>query len=381
MMPNIYLDYNATTPVDQRVLKAMLPYFSEQFGNASSTAHRFGWDAQEAIDLARRQVAKAIGAKASAIYFTSGATESISLALCGYFEANKHRANHIITCATEHSAVLETCAYLEQNGASVTYLPVNELGHPDLEQLKSSITEQTLLICLMMANNETGTLTDMQAVSAVAKGAGVPLMSDLTQAVGKVPVAVNDLGIDLAVFSAHKIYGPKGVGALYVHPRLTIQPRTFGGKHESGVRPGTQNVPGVVGFGKACELAEQHLDANIHHLQQLRDLLEQALEKRLKLVVNGDLEARLPNVTNVSIAGIDAQRLIGALSTVAVSRGSACASNVARPSHVLEAMGLETSRSLQAIRMSVGLPTTREEVLMAVERIQKAVEYLTLATR
>ncbi|RED92207.1 cysteine desulfurase family protein [Marinoscillum furvescens] len=377
MTPNIYLDYHATTPVDHRVLEAMLPFFSEHFGNASSGYHRYGWDARECVEHAREQVARSIGVSQASIYFTSGATEAINLGLRGYYEANKQRANHIITCATEHSAVLETCTALEQLGARVTKLGVDAHGQPDLQQVVDLLSEDVLLVCIMLANNETGTLADIQQISDLAHAKGVPVMSDITQAVGKMEVGLPQLGVDIAAFSAHKVYGPKGVGALYVRPGISLAPQTYGGGHERNLRAGTLNVPGIVGFGKACELASKNLTENVRHLGTMRDKLENELVTQLGCTVNGDKNNRLPSVTNLTFPDLDAERLLRALSTVAASRGSACKQTVAEPSHVLRAMGLTDSAALGAVRFSVGLPTTDEEITLAIDRICNAYKALT----
>ncbi|MFM7838999.1 MAG: cysteine desulfurase family protein, partial [Chitinophagaceae bacterium] len=326
----VYLDHNATTPCDPRVVEVMLPYFTKNFGNAASRNHPFGWIAEEAVDYAREQVARLIGADPKEIIFTSGATESDNLALKGIFDMYSAKGNHIITCVTEHKAVLDTCKHLEKQGASVTYLPVQPDGRVDLNQLEGAITPQTILIAIMYANNETGTLQPVREISAIAKKHGVLFFTDGTQAVGKIPVDVQKDGIDLMAITAHKMYGPKGVGALYVrrkNPRVKVTAQMDGGGHERSMRSGTLNVTGIVGFGKACELAMQEMEQDAKRLSKLRDKLEKALLGLEEAYVNGSAEHRLPHVTNISFKYVEGEGLMmGFNKNIALSSGSACTS-------------------------------------------------------
>ncbi|MEM9337419.1 MAG: cysteine desulfurase family protein [Bacteroidota bacterium] len=375
----IYLDNNATTPVDPRVLEEMLPFFTEKFGNASSIHHPFGWDAEEAVTHAREQAAELIGAKPNAIYFTSGATEAINLALKGVYEANKTDKNHIITCQTEHRAVLDTCAYLENQGCRVTYLSVDEAGVIDLQELANSITAQTLLVSIMHANNETGVIQPLQKIADLVKEKGALFMTDATQSVGKVPFDVNELPIDLAVFSSHKMYGPKGAGALYVSKKSTIKiaPYLHGGGQEKDLRPGTLNVPGIVGFGKACELCLLERENESEQLTHLRDRLESSLLKLEGVVVNGHPTHRLPHVTNLSFSSVEGgSPFIRALKGLAVSQGSACLSNTMEPSHVLKSMGVSNKLALSTIRFGIGRFNTTEEIDEAIRIVTRALEEL-----
>lgn len=361
----IYMDYNATTPCDPQVVEAMLPWFTENFGNAASRTHAYGWQAEEAVKLAREQVAQLIGATPDEIVFTSGATESVNLALKGAFDMYARKGNHIITVATEHKAVLDTCKHLEKVGAEITYLPVDENGIITIDELRAAIKPSTILIAVMYANNETGVIQLIKEISVVAKENGVLFFSDATQAVGKIPVNVISDGIDMMAFNAHKIYGPKGVGALYVRrrdPRVKLTALIDGGGHEKGMRSGTLNVPGIVGFGKACELCEENMAAEAGHLKLLRDKLEAGLSG----VVNGKNTARLSHVTNISFG----EQLISAINKeVAVSSGSACTSALIEPSYVLKAMQVEDEAAFNSIRFSLGRFTTEEEIDYVIKKI------------
>ncbi len=362
----IYLDHNATTPVDAPVLEAMLPYFTEKYGNAASTAHRFGWVAGDAVELARERVAKVLNCEPSEITFTSGATESINLALKGVFELYQIKGKHIITVATEHKAVLDVCKGLEQKGAKVTYLPVDKDGLISLKELENAITPETILVCVMMANNETGVIQPIKEIGALCKSKGVLFMSDITQAAGKLPVVMQALGIDIAPLSAHKIYGPKGVGAIYLRrrgPRVKLAPLIEGGGHENGLRSGTLNVPGIVGLGMAAELANNNLCNYHQNSLLLRTKLENALLALPEASLNGHLTLRLPNTINISFGGIRAGGLLKTLSdTVAVSSGSACTSALMESSYVLKAMGVSDDLAYNSIRFSIGKDTTEAEI-------------------
>jgi cysteine desulfurase len=361
----IYLDNNATTPMDPRVLEAMIPFFTKYFGNAASSSHSFGWEAEEAVEKAREQVAELINAEPNEIVFTSGATESDNLALKGIFERYAAKGNQFITVQTEHKAVLDSCAHLAKMGAEITFLPVKKGGLIDLTELENSIKATTILICVMYANNETGVLQPIRDISAIAKKHSVLFFSDATQAVGKIPVDVIGDGIDLMAFSAHKMYGPKGVGALYVrrkNPRVRITAQIDGGGHEGGIRSGTLNVPGIVGFGKACELCRIEMQNDSQKTKILRDKLENELLKK-GAEVNGNRQQRLPNVSNMSFKNINAADLIGNLSgKIALSSGSACTSATHQPSFVLKALGLSNERALSSLRFGLGRFTTEEEI-------------------
>lgn len=376
----IYLDYNATTPFDPRVLEEMLPYFTNQFGNAASRTHAYGWVAEEAVTIGRERVAKLIGADPSELIFTSGATEAVNLALRGVYETYQSKGNHIITYQTEHKAVLDTCAYLEKQGATVTYLPVQSNGLPDLSLLEKTIQADTILIAAMYANNETGVLLPVKEIAAIAKKAGVLFFSDATQAVGKVQVDVLKDDIDLLALSAHKIYGPKGVGALYVrrkNPRVKLSPILYGGRHEKGLRSGTLNVPGIVGLGKACEICRLEMEQDRLRIQQLRDQLLNGLLELGCTTLNGEKDHLLPQVANVSFDIPGAAQLIGQLSKyIAVSSGSACTSASAEPSHVLKAMGLKDELATGSIRFSLGRFTTEEEIVEGLTKIRQVVHDL-----
>lgn len=373
----IYLDHNATTPCDPRVLEAMLPYFTNQYGNAASRNHPFGWQAEEAVDYAREQVAKLIGADPKEIIFTSGATEGDNLAIKGVFDMYASKGNHIITCATEHKAVLDTCKHLEKHGAEVTYLTVKPDGRIDIAELEAAIKPTTILISIMYANNETGTIQPVGQISALAKKHGVLFFSDAVQAVGKIPVDVLKDGIDLMTFTAHKMYGPKGVGALYVrrkNPRVKVTAQMDGGGHERGMRSGTLNVPGIVGFGKACELAMQEMDADAARLSKMRDKLEKALLSLEEAYVNGSIEHRLPHVTNISFKYVEGEGLMmGFNKSIALSSGSACTSASLEPSYVLKALGLGDDLAHSSLRFGLGRFTTEEQIDYTIDAVTKTV--------
>lgn len=374
---NIYLDYNATTPVDKRVLDAMLPYFTEKFGNASSD-HIFGWDAGEAVEFAREEVSNLINCKPTEITFTSGATEASNLALFGFCERNSSKGKHIITCKTEHNAILDTMQALEKKGFQIIYLDVDAEGNLDLEELKDAITSETILVCLMLANNETGLIHPMAEIEKIVHEKGVKLMSDITQAVGKIPLNLKGLNIDLTIFSSHKIYGPKGIGALYINKKskVEIAPKFFGGGQEKGMRPGTLNVPGIVGFGKAAEIASVEMQKESIRVLKLRNKLEELLEEIDDVHINSKNADRLPNTTNISFENIDGNQLIRKLNSLAISRGSACTSNIVQPSHVLKAMGLIDELALSSIRISLGKATTLSDIEFAAEEIKIIVNQL-----
>lgn len=374
----VYLDNSATTPMDPLALDVMLPYFLENFGNASSRSHVYGWTAEEAVDIGRQQVADLIGAHPTEIIFTSGATESINLAVKGVFENSGSKGNHMITCVTEHQAVLDTCAWIEQNGGHVTYLPVSKEGLIDLNDLEKAITDRTLLISIMYANNETGTIQPIQEISAITRKHDVLFFSDATQAVGKIPVDVEKDGIDLLSISAHKLYGPKGIGALYVrrkNPIVVISSQIHGGRHEKNMRSGTLNVPGIVGFGKACELCQNELDGATTTIKYLRDKLEIELLKLAGTYVNGSRGNRLPHITNMSFDAVNGENLLLEICReVAASRGSACSSVTTRPSHVLKALGLSDSMALSSFRFSLGRFTTLSEIEESYRIITEIIE-------
>ena len=376
----IYLDHNATTPCDPRVVEAMVPYFTNSFGNAASRNHPFGWQAEEAVDYAREQIAKLIGADPKEIIFTSGATEADNLALKGVFEMYRSKGNHIITCNIEHKAVLDTCKHLEKEGAEVTYLKVKDDGLVDLKELEAAIKPTTILVALMYANNEIGTIMPMKEISALARKKGVLVFSDATQAVGKTPVDVNKDGIDLMAFSAHKMYGPKGVGALYVrrkNPRMKVTAQMDGGGHERGMRSGTLNVPGIVGFGKACELCMQEMDQDAKRLGALRDKLETSLLKLEEAYVNGSTQHRLPHVSNISFKYVEGEGLMmGFNKDIAVSSGSACTSASLEPSYVLKALGLGDDLAHSSLRFGLGRLTTEEQIDYTIEQVTKTVTRL-----
>ncbi|PWS30103.1 IscS subfamily cysteine desulfurase [Pedobacter paludis] len=379
MKQPIYLDNNATTPLDPRVLEAMLPYFTEKFGNAASRNHAFGWVAEEGVDYAREQVAKLIGCTEKEIIFTSGATEADNLGIKGVFEMYKEKGNHIITAVTEHKAVLDTCKHLEKNGARVTYLGVKEDGLVDLAELEAAMTPETILVSIMYGNNEIGVIQPVKEIAAIAHKFGALFMTDATQAVGKIPVDVIADGIDLMAFSAHKMYGPKGVGALYVrrkNPRVKVTSQMDGGGHERGMRSGTLNVPGIVGLGKACELCRLEMESEAIRLSGLRDKLESTLNKMEESYVNGNTQHRLPHVANISFKYVEGEGLMMAMSDLAVSSGSACTSASLEPSYVLKSLGLSDDLAHSSIRYGLGRFTTEEEIDQAIAVTEKAVNHL-----
>ncbi|MCB0776009.1 MAG: IscS subfamily cysteine desulfurase [Chitinophagaceae bacterium] len=376
----IYLDHNATTPCDPRVVDAMLPYFTNTYGNAASRNHPFGWQAEEAVDYAREQVAKLIGADPKEIIFTSGATEGDNLAIKGVFEMYASKGNHIITCNIEHKAVLDTCKHIEKEGGEVTYLKVKPDGLIDLAELEAAIKPTTILIAIMYGNNEIGTIMPVKEISAIARKNGILFFTDATQAVGKIPVDVNKDGIDLLAFSAHKMYGPKGIGALYVrrkNPRVKVTAQIDGGGHERGMRSGTLNVPGIVGFGKACEICLNEMEEEGKRLSKLRDKLENALLQIEEAYVNGDKEHRLPHVSNISFKYVEGEGLMmGFNKNIALSSGSACTSASLEPSYVLKALGLGDDLAHSSLRFGLGRFTTEEQIDYTIEQVTNTVNKL-----
>lgn len=373
----IYLDYNATTPLDKEVLETMLPYLTAHFGNPASRFHVYGWKTAEAVNTARQQVANLLGASEKEIVFTSGATESVNLAIKGVYEAFNRKGNHIITIETEHKAVLDTCQHLEKLGAEVTYLPVDSEGNIDLALLESSIRPTTILISVMAANNEIGVTYPFKAIAEIAHRHQVLFHTDATQAVGKLPINVIADEIDLLSMSAHKLYGPKGVGALYIRKKLAIVAQQDGGKHERGMRSGTLNVAGIVGLGKACEICQQSMTKEAMRLGNLRDLLEKGiLDAVPKTRVNGNTTHRLPNTSNICFGKIDGEQLLMSLNEIAVSNGSACNSASTEPSYVLKALGLDDDSAYGSIRFSLGRMTKLEDVELAIKHITEVVERL-----
>ncbi|MBK7762440.1 MAG: IscS subfamily cysteine desulfurase [Bacteroidetes bacterium] len=376
----IYLDNNATTPCDPRVVETMIPYFTQNFGNAASRNHSFGWVAEEAVDYAREQIAKLIGADPKEIILTSGATEADNLAIKGVYEMYSSKGNHIITTTIEHKAVLDTCKHLEKQGAEITYLKVNDEGMIDLQELEKAITPKTILISIMYANNEIGTVNPMKEISAIAKKHGVLVMSDAVQAVGKIPVDVTKDGIDLMAFTAHKMYGPKGVGALYVrrkNPRVKVTAQMDGGGHERGMRSGTLNVPGIVGFGKACEICMQDMEADTQRIIKLRDKLESSLLQVEESYLNGHKTNRLPHVSNISFKHVEGEGLLmGINKHIALSSGSACTSASLEPSYVLKALGLGDDLAHSSLRFGLSRFSTEEEVDYTIKAVSDTVHKL-----
>jgi cysteine desulfurase len=376
----IYMDYHATTPVDPRVVDAMLPYFTGRFGNAASRNHAFGWEAEDAVEAARRQVADLVGANTKEIIFTSGATESNNLAIKGVAEMYREKGNHIITCVTEHKAVIDTCKKLEKQGGRVTYLPVQKDGRIDLDDLRAAITDKTILITIMTANNEIGVLQPVAEIGAIAKEKGILFHTDAVQAVGKVPFNVNEAKVDLVSMSAHKVYGPKGVGALYVrrrNPRVLLAEQISGGGHERGMRSGTLNVPGIVGLGQAAAIAQAEMATEGDRLRALRDRLNKKLHANLdELYINGSMEHRLPHNLNVSFAYVEGESLLMGINDVAVSSGSACTSASLEPSYVLKALGAGDDLAHSSIRFGLGRWTTEEEVDYVVDKLTTVVRRL-----
>lgn len=373
----IYLDHNATTPMDPRVLEAMIPYFTENFGNAASRNHSFGWHAEEAVDYAREQIAQLIGADPKEIIFTSGATEGDNLGIKGVYEMYASKGNHIITCTTEHKAVLDTCKHLEKLGAEVTYLEVQPDGLVDLKELEAAMRPTTILVAIMYANNEIGVVQPVKEISAIAKKHGALFFTDAVQAVGKIPVDVNADGIDLMAFTAHKMYGPKGVGALYVrrkNPRVKVTAQVDGGGHERGMRSGTLNVPGIVGFGKACELARLEMASDTERISKLRDKLENALKQIDESYVNGNPLHRLPHVSNISFKYVEGEGLMmGFNQDIALSSGSACTSASLEPSYVLKALGLGDDLAHSSLRFGLGRYTTEEQIDFTIKAVTDTV--------
>jgi len=377
----IYMDNHATTPLDRRVLDAVMPYFSDKFGNAASRNHSFGWAAEEGVDKARNQIAALINAKSKEIIFTSGATESDNLAIKGVVEFYKDKGSHVITCVTEHKAVLDSCKALERAGkASVTYVRVDKDGLVDPDDIRKAITDKTVLISVMYANNEIGTIHPIAAIGKIAKEKGVIFHCDATQGVGKVPVDVEACGIDLLSLSAHKIYGPKGIGALYVRskaPRVRLTPMIDGGGHERGMRSGTLNVPGIVGLGAACEIAGQEMPSETARLIDLRDKLQADIFERLDDVyVNGHPTQRLPGNLNISFAYVEGESLLMGINDIAVSSGSACTSATLEPSYVIRALGTDEELAHSSIRFGLGRFNTEEEVDYVADRVVKEVKRL-----
>jgi len=359
----IYFDYAATTPTDSRVLEEMLPYFSQIYGNASSSTHLQGDTAKKAVKRAQSQIAELISAEPEEIYFTSGSTESINLVIKGIFESSTGKNKHFITVKTEHKAVLDTCGYLEGLGASITYLDVDSDGLIDLDELENSITESTVLVSVMYANNETGVLQDVNAIGEICKKHNVLFFSDATQALGKVDFNVTDMPIDMLCFSGHKMYGPKGIGGLYIRNGLRPSSQIHGGGHQNKMRSGTLNVPGVVGLGKAAELARVSQKSEPERLKQLRDNLEDSLLHDNKVKINGSRENRLPNISNIQLIGQEAEEFIlRNKKNVSVAMGSACNSEVIEPSHVLKAMGLSDNEASSSIRISLGHSVNKEQI-------------------
>ena len=376
----IYMDYHATTPVDPRVLETMLPYFTQHFGNAASRNHSFGWAAEEAVENARKQVADLIGASPKEVIFTSGATESNNLAIKGAAEMYREKGNHVITCVIEHKAVIDTCKKLEKQGARVTYLPVQKDGRIDLDDLRAAITDKTILITIMTANNEIGVLQPVAEIGAIAKEKGILFHTDAVQAAGKIPFDVNQAKADLVSMSAHKMYGPKGVGALYVrrrNPRVLLAEQISGGGHERGMRSGTLNVPGIVGLGKAAALCQAEMNADTDRLRRLRDRLNEKFHANLdEIYINGSMEHRLPHNLNISFAYVEGESLLMGINDVAVSSGSACTSASLEPSYVLKALGAGDDLAHSSIRFGLGRWSTEEEVDYVVDKLTNVVRRL-----
>ncbi len=376
----IYMDNHATTPLDPRVLKAMMPYLTDQFGNAASRNHKFGWEAEEAVEEARRQIAALIGADAREIVFTSGATESDNLAVKGVAWMYREKGDHIITAVTEHKAILDTCKHLEKEGFRVTFLPVDSKGLVDLDDLRKAITDKTILISIMTANNEVGVIQDIKAIGKIARERGVLFHTDAVQAAGKVPFNVNEMNVDIASLSAHKFYGPKGVGALYVrrrNPRVLLTPIIDGGGHERGMRSGTLNIPGIAGFGKASQIAREEMPKESAEMFRLRERLRTTLERELdEIYINGDLQRRLPGNLNMSFAYVEGESLLMGINDVAVSSGSACTSASLEPSYVLKALGVGEDLAHTSIRFGIGRFNTEEEVDYVAGRVTEVVRRL-----
>src|SRR5216117_3288397 len=376
----IYMDNHATTPMDPRVLDAMMPFFTNQFGNAASRNHKFGWEAEEAVEEGRQQVAALIGADPREIVFTSGATESDNLAVKGAAWMYREKGNHIITAVTEHKAILDTCKHLEKEGFRITFLPVDGKGMVDLDDLRKAITAKTILVSIMTANNEVGVIQEIKQIGKIARERGVLFHTDAVQAAGKIPFNVNEMNVDLASLSAHKIYGPKGAGALYVrrrNPRVLLTPIIDGGGHERGMRSGTLNVTGIVGFGKAAELCKQEMASDTERLCRLRDRLNEKLHENLdEIYINGSMEHRLPHNLNISFAYVEGESLLIGINDVAVSSGSACTSASLEPSYVLKALGAGDDLAHSSIRFGLGRWTTKEEVDYVADKLTSVVTRL-----
>ena len=376
----IYMDNHATTPLDPRVLDAMMPYLTDRFGNAASRNHKFGWEAEEGVEEARKQIAALIGADPREIVITSGATESDNLAVKGTAWMYREKGDHIITCVTEHKAILDPCKHLEKEGFRVTFLPVASNGLVDLDDLRKAITDKTILISIMAANNEVGVIQDVKEIGKIAREHGVLFHTDAVQAAGKIPFNVNDMNVDIASLSAHKIYGPKGVGALYVrrrNPRVLLTPIIDGGGHERGMRSGTLNVPGIVGFGKAAQIAREEMATESAEMFRLREKLRTTLERELdEIYINGDLQKRLPGNLNMSFAYVEGESLLMGINDVAVSSGSACTSASLEPSYVLKALGVGEDLAHTSIRFGIGRFNTEEEVDYVANRVIEVVRRL-----
>jgi len=374
------MDYNATTPLDKRVLEAIMPYLTEHFGNTASRSHAYGWKAAEAVDTARQQLADFLGCTKKEIIFTSGATEAVNLAIKGVFETFSQKGNHIITVKTEHKAVLDTCQHLEKLGADVTYLEVDAEGNISLENLEKAIKKETILISVMAANNETGVIYPIKQMAEIAHRHGVLFHSDATQAVGKMQINVIEEEIDLLNFSGHKLYGPKGVGVLYLRKKLSIIAQQDGGKHERGIRSGTLNVTGIVGLGEAAEICQNSMSEEAERLSNLRNKLENGiLEKLPNTKINGNIAQRLPNTTNICFGNIDGEQLLMNLNKIAVSNGSACNSASTEPSYVLKAMGLDDESAYNSVRFSLGRMTQESDIELAIEHVLNVVEKMIIA--
>lgn len=373
----IYLDHNATTPVDPRVLETMLPYFTQHFGNAASRTHVYGGHAADAVAHARQQLADLLGAAPTELVFTSGATESINLALKGVFEASQHRGNHVITVETEHKAVLDVCEHLAQLGAEITYLHPDADGLVTPEQVAAAITPATVLVSVMWANNETGTIQPIEAIAQTVRRHKVLFHTDATQAVGKLPIDLSRTEIDLLSFSGHKLYGPKGIGALYVRKKTPLTAQQDGGRHERGRRSGTLNVPGIVGLGAAAELAQRDMVTEGPRLAALRDRLEAGILAQFPAVhINGSREHRLPNTTNLAFPSVDGEALLMSLNEIAVSNGSACTAASTDPSHVLKALGLSDDLAYASVRFSLGRTTSEVDIDTAIAHVISVVRRL-----
>lgn len=376
----IYMDYHATTPVDPEVLKTMLPYFTDLFGNAASRNHEFGWTAEAAVEQAREQIAHLIGASEKEIIFTSGATESDNLALLGVAEMYRDKGNHIITTPIEHKAILDTCHRLQSQGFEITYLPIDQYGRVNPEDVKKAITSKTILVSVMMANNEIGSINPIADIGMICKEKGVLFHSDAVQGIGKVSVDVQRMGVDLLSISAHKIYGPKGIGALYVrrkNPRVRLSPLIYGGGHERGMRSGTLNVPGIVGFGKAAELAEKLLPEESSRVRNLREMLWEGIRAELdEVYLNGHPTERLSNNLNISFAFVEGESLMMGMKEIAVSSGSACTSSSLEPSYVLKEIGVGEDLAHTSIRFGLGRFTTEEEIRYVIKKVVSTVKKL-----